>query len=57
MAKTDVAACRARQEEAALYFLEIFFLKYFLKREKNVALSGGGNSDDVAFLSRAEIGG
>jgi hypothetical protein len=23
MARTDVAACRARQEEAALYFLEI----------------------------------
>jgi hypothetical protein len=30
MARTDVAACRARQEEATLYFLEIkkqFFLK------------------------------
>jgi hypothetical protein len=32
MARTDVAACRARQEEAALYFLEI--KKQFLKKKE-----------------------
>ncbi len=38
-----MAACRASQEEAALYFLQIkkqFYFTYFFKREKNVALSG-----------------
>ncbi len=40
-----MAACRASQEEAALYFLQIkkqfyFIFIFFIKREKNVALSG-----------------
>jgi hypothetical protein len=34
MAKTDVAACRARQEEAALYFLEFFFKKNLKEGEE-----------------------